>query len=69
MTDFGGVSNLSNDFYINIADNNNYILKVNMYSSNNQNNCNYQNLEDTATLNLTTPIQGTDSLAANESDV
>ncbi len=69
MTDFGGVSNLSNDFYINIADNNNYILKVNMYSSNNPNNCNYQNLEDTATLNFTTPIQGTVSLAANESDV
>ena len=68
MTDFGAISNLSNDFYINIPDNNNYTLIVNMYSSNNPNNCNYQNIEDTATINFSTPIQGTVSMATDENN-
>ena len=40
-----------------------------MYISTNNTICNHNRIEDTVTLNFTTPIQGTVSLAANESDV
>ena len=39
-----------------------------MYSSTDPTNCNYTNLEDTATLNFTTPIEGTVSLATDETE-
>lgn len=68
MTDFGGISNLENNFLIDITDNNNYTLIVKMYSSTDPTNCNYTNLEDTATLNFTTPIEGTVSLATDETE-
>lgn len=68
MTDFGAISNLENDFFIDIPDNNNYTLIVKMYSSTDPITCNYNNLEDTATLNFSTPINGTVSLATDETE-
>ena len=58
-----------NNFLIDLAANSNYTLIVKIYSTYDVNTCNYQQLEDTATLNFSTPIQGTASLSANESDI
>lgn len=62
MTDFGAISNLENEFFIDIPNNGNYTLKVNLFTSSDPTNCNYQNLEDTVTLNFIAPIEGTVSL-------
>ncbi len=62
VTDFGAISNLENDFYIDIPDNDNYTLKVNLYISYNMEVCTYDSLEDTVTLGFSTPIEGTVSL-------
>lgn len=72
LSPFGGsgdVTYYSNDFYIDVPNGASYTLKVNMYISTNNTICNHNRIEDTVTLNFTTPIQGTVSLAANESDV
>ena len=61
------VNHYENDFYIDIPNNNNYTLNINLYSSWNETTCTYNVLEDTVTLNFTTPINGTISLAAIES--
>ncbi len=66
ITDFGAISNLENDFLIDLPNNGNFTLIVNMYSSINPILCNYENLEDTVSLNFTTPINGTVSLNTNE---
>lgn len=62
MTDFGAISNLENDFYIDIPNNGNYTLKVNLFTSSDPTTCNYLNLEDTVMLNFIAPIEGTVSL-------
>lgn len=68
MTDFGAISNLENDFYIDISNNSNYTLKINLYTSVDSETCNYQNLEDTVTLNFSTPIDGTFSMSTVNTD-
>ncbi len=68
MTDFGAVSNLENDFYIDIPNNSNYTLKVNLYTSVDSGTCNYQDLEDTVTLGFSTPIDGTVYMGTVNSD-
>lgn len=62
MTDFGSISNMENDFYIDIPNNGNYTLKVNLYISTDEVTCNHNSLEDMVTLNFSTPIDGTVSL-------
>ncbi len=66
---FGGdtaVAIYDNDFFIDIPNNSNYVLKVNQYTSWNEITCNYNVLEDTATINFTTPIQGVISLKTSD---
>ena len=63
LTDFGGISDLENDFMIDIPNNQNYTLIVNIYSSSDPAVCNYDNLEDTKTLSFSTPIEGVISLS------
>ena len=69
LSPFGGdaaVTHYENDFYIDIPNNANYTLIVNMYISTDEVICNYNRIEDTATLNFTTPIEGTVSLTTND---
>lgn len=68
MTDFGGITNLENNFLIEIPDNNNYTLIVKMYTSSDPTICNYNNLEDTVAMDFSTPIEGTVSLATDENN-
>lgn len=69
MTDFGAISNLENDFYINIPTTpSNYKLVVNIYVSYDPTTCDYINLEDTKTLDFTTPIEGTVSMTTSENN-
>ena len=62
------ITNLDNDFYIDITNNSNFTLTDKMYSTYNETICNYDQLEDTASLNFTTPIVGTVSLATDENN-
>lgn len=62
MTDLGAISNLENDFHVDIPNTGNYTLIVKLYTSFNPTTCNHENLEDTATLNFSAPIVGTASL-------
>lgn len=66
MTDLGAISELDNDFFIDIPNYGNYSLVVNMYTSSDPVTCSYSNLEDTVNLNFSTPIDGTVSLASSE---
>ena len=59
---------LENNFDINIPNNSNSTLKVNMYVKGSDCGSQYC-LEDTATLNFTTPINGTVSLATSEYNI
>ncbi len=61
------ISNLENDFYIDIPNNGNYTLIVHQYVSGSEQMCGEEYcLEDTVTLNFSAPIDGTVSLNANE---
>ena len=67
MIDAAAITYFDNDFYIDIpVAPNNYSLKVNVYYSSNETTCNYSNLDDTATLNFSTPIEGTISINTSE---
>ena len=60
------ITNLENEFYIDIPPiSGNYIFKAEVYSSFTE-MCNYQNLDDTATLNFTNPFSGTIALGTND---
>ncbi len=59
------ITNLENDFYIDIPENGTYTLIANIYLLG-ETSCDYENLEDTASLSFTTPIEGTISLGSNE---
>lgn len=65
MIGTGAVTEIDKEFYIDIPNNANYTLKVNLYISWNETICDYHSLEDTATLNFSTPVEGTVSLNTN----
>lgn len=67
MIGTGEVSYPETDYFVDIPDNGNYTLIVNLYTSFDETTCDYHTLEDTKTLNFTTPINGTISLATIES--
>ncbi len=62
------VSYPENDFYIDIPNNGNYTLVTKLYISDDWVICDYNNLEDTVSLNFTAPIEGTVSLGSQENE-
>lgn len=67
MTDFGGITHFENDFNIDLPSvPSNYNFKLNVYRTNDPLTCDYQDLQDTASLNFSTPIQGVVSLGTND---
>lgn len=62
------VTYYENDFYIDVPDQATYTLITNMYISTNETSCNYHHIEDTKTLQFTTPVQGTVSLATTKNE-
>ena len=66
MTSAGSISFPEHDIFVNIPDNDNYTLKTNLFISGNETTCDYHSLEDTVTLNFTTPIEGVVSLSTTD---